>query len=109
MRSETFWIVAVMPDVSPDERRPHLLCKRCGVRLVQELPMSVRSYVRIANDFIDAHRGCPEPAQPVTQGAEIVTRGETNPLEVHDARARSESLATETVGLGEATDVEVNQ
>lgn len=64
MTGET-WVFAVMPDVSPEERRPHLFCERCGTRLVQELPMKADDYVRTAREFIEAHRGC----QPKDAGA----------------------------------------
>lgn len=56
--TNTFWVVAVMADVSPDERRPHLLCERCGERLVQELPIKVTTYVEVAKGFIRAHESC---------------------------------------------------
>lgn len=59
------WVMAVMANVAPEERRPHLHCERCGERLVTELPMRAGTYVEVSNGFLRAHADC-QPPRAVT-------------------------------------------
>lgn len=59
-RVRNTWTHAVMADVDPEEPRPHVVCRRCGERLVTELPMRLETYIEVIRGFEKAHDGCKE-------------------------------------------------
>ena len=54
------WVVAVAAAIDPEEPRHHLLCQRCGGKVVPQLPMQISRWCAVANAFGLEHSGCKE-------------------------------------------------
>lgn len=55
-------VIAVMANVNPDEPRPHVWCRRCGERVVTEVPMRIDTYLAITKGFLAVHKECKDRA-----------------------------------------------
>ena len=52
------WVFVVMAGVDPAEPRQHAVCKRCGERLVFQLPMRITVFVAMTRAFVKVHSFC---------------------------------------------------
>lgn len=54
------WCMVYMAGVSPEEPRPHVVCERCGERLVLILPIRLDVIAPMMTAFVKSHSGCLE-------------------------------------------------